>query len=123
MSTIAEPSLAGKVRPIARELLDGDLIQPGHPLFGIVWINPERLSGAPCFYGTRVPLANLFDYLAGGQPLGDFLEGFPGVTREQAIAVLEFARTQMLTALRTSVLRQIPVPHADEVEDGIEADG
>src|SRR5277367_4870643 len=87
------------VKPLDSELLAGDLIQPGHPLFGIVWINRERLSGAACFYGTRVPLQNLFDYLEGGEPLDDFLEGFPGVTREQAVAVLELAHNGLLAEL------------------------
>ncbi len=32
----------------------------------LVWVDPERMSGAPCFYGTRVPVKNLFDYLEGG---------------------------------------------------------
>src|SRR5439155_7302893 len=79
-------------RPLDPQALNGDQIQPDHPLFGIVWINPNRMSGAPCFAGTRVPIKNLFDYLEGGESLDDFLEGFPGVTREQAIAVIELAR-------------------------------
>jgi uncharacterized protein (DUF433 family) len=74
----------------------GDLVQPGDPLFGIVWINPERMSGAPCFFGTRVPVKTLFDYLEGNESLDSFLDGFPGVSREQAIAVLELAREKLL---------------------------
>jgi uncharacterized protein (DUF433 family) len=88
-----------QIKPLAAELLAGDLIPPGHPLFGILWINPERLSGAPCFYGTRVPLKNLFDYVEGGHALNDFLEGFPGVTLEQAVAVLELAQAGLLAEL------------------------
>jgi len=87
------------IKPMKPELLAGDLIQPGHPLFGTVWINRDRMSGAACFYGTRVPIRNLFDYLEGGDPLDDFLEGFPGVKREQAIAVLESARNGLLAEL------------------------
>ncbi len=52
-------------------------------------INPEKVSGTPVFSGTRVPIKNLFDYLEGGENLEDFLEGFPPVTREQAVGVLE----------------------------------
>ena len=52
----------------------------------------ERLSGTPVFAGTRVPVKNLFDYLEAGDPLGEFLDDFPNVTREHAIAVLELAR-------------------------------
>jgi len=66
---------------------------------GVIWIHPERVSGAPCFYGTRVPIQNLFDYLAGGEPLDEFLEGFPPITREQAIKVLELARTALFNSL------------------------
>ncbi len=95
MRLITAPSIA----LLKHELLVGDLIQNGHPLFGIIWINHERMSGAACFYGTRVPIQNLFDYLEGGEPLDDFLEGFPGVTREQAIAVLELARNGLLAEL------------------------
>ncbi len=54
-------------------------------------IDPEIMSGAPCFAGTRVPVRNLFDVLAQGKPLNDFLRGFPTVTREQAVAVLKLA--------------------------------
>lgn len=63
---------------------------------GVVEINPDKLSGAPVFAGTRVPIKNLFDYLEGGETLEDFLEGFPPVTREQAIAVLEMAEKSLI---------------------------
>ena len=63
---------------------------------GLIWTDPERMSGAPCFDGTRVPIKNLFDYLAGGESINEFLEGFPGVTREQAEAVLDLARQNLL---------------------------
>ncbi|HEY8746994.1 MAG TPA: DUF433 domain-containing protein [Tepidisphaeraceae bacterium] len=85
--------------PLTAEDLEGDLIQSGHPLFGIVWVNPERLSGEPCFAGTRVPVKVLFDYLEGGEPLEEFLEGFPPVTREQAVAVLELSRSTFIDGL------------------------
>jgi uncharacterized protein (DUF433 family) len=51
----------------------------------------EIMSGAPCFSGTRVPIQNLFDYLEGSSSLEDFLEDFPSVSREAAVAVLEAA--------------------------------
>jgi len=85
--------------PLSAEDLRGDLIQSGHQLFGIIWINPERMSGEPCFAGTRVPVKALFDYLEGGEPLVEFLEGFPPVTREQAVAVLELSRSRLLAEL------------------------
>jgi len=53
--------------------------------------NPEILGGAPVFAGTRVPLRNLIDFLEAGDTLDDFLDAFPSVTREQAVAALEMA--------------------------------
>ena len=87
------------IEPIDPKLLEGDKIQPSHPLFGIIWINSARVSGTPCFYGTRVPLKNLFDSIAAGETLEEFLDGFEGVTREQAVAVLELARQGLLSDL------------------------
>lgn len=55
----------------------------------VVKINPEIMSGAPCFAGTRVPIQNLIDYLEGGDSIEEFLDGFPTVSREQVIAFLE----------------------------------
>lgn len=49
------------------------------------------MSGTPVFAGTRVPVKTLFDYLAAGDPLERFLEHFPDVSREQAVAVLQKA--------------------------------
>ena len=59
---------------------------------GVIEVNQEKLGGVPVFAGTRVPIQNLFDYLEGGESLEDFLEGFPPVTREQVVAVLEIAK-------------------------------
>ena len=53
--------------------------------------DPETMSGALCFTGTRVPVKNLFDYLEGTSCLEEFLEDFPSVSRERAVAVLEAA--------------------------------
>ena len=58
----------------------------------VVKVDPEIMSGAPCFAGTRVPIQNLMDYLEGGDSIDDFLEGFPTVSREQVIAFLEEAK-------------------------------
>lgn len=58
--------------------------------------DPEIMGGTPVFQGTRVPVQNLLDYLEGGETLDEFLDGFPGVTREQAIAFLEMAKDVLL---------------------------
>jgi uncharacterized protein (DUF433 family) len=60
-----------------------------------VWSDPERLSGRLCFKGTRVPVDALFANLEHGMNLDEFLEEFQGVSREQAVAVLEYARRTM----------------------------
>jgi uncharacterized protein (DUF433 family) len=57
-----------------------------------VWSDPERLGGRVCFKGTRVPVDALFENLEAGLTLEQFLDEFEGVTREQAVAVLEYAR-------------------------------
>lgn len=90
---------AASVGTLDPALLEGDRIRPGHPLFGVVWMNPARVSGAACFFGTRVPVQNLFDSLAAGESLDDFLDGFEGVSREQAVAVLTLAGKRLLREL------------------------
>ncbi|MFQ5742981.1 MAG: DUF433 domain-containing protein [Acidobacteriota bacterium] len=67
----------------------------------VVHSDPEILGGRPVFRGTRVPVRNLIDYLEAGDTLDVFLEAFPSVTREQAIAALEVAR-EALTARAAS---------------------
>ncbi len=57
--------------------------------------DPEIMSGALCFTGTRVPVQNLFDYLEGTSSIEDFLEDFPSIPREKAVAVLEAARERL----------------------------
>lgn len=65
-------------------------------LQGIIHSDPEIMGGTPVFVGTRVPLQNLIDYLEGGESVEDFLEAFPTVNREQAIAVIEAGKLKML---------------------------
>src|SRR6266478_8514272 len=57
--------------------------------------DPEVMSGALCFRGTRVPVKNLFDYLEGSSTLEDFLEDFPSISRATAVSVLEAARERL----------------------------
>lgn len=58
--------------------------------------DPEIHGGTPVFTGTRVPVKALIDHLKAGESLDYFLQGFPSVSREQAIAFLEFALTQTI---------------------------
>ena len=64
--------------------------------------DPEILGGTPVFIGTRVPIQSLFDYLECGETLDEFLRQFPSVKRDQAIAVLDLARTTLLAGARSS---------------------
>lgn len=57
----------------------------------IISVDPEVMSGTPVFTGTRVPVESLIAHMEGGDTLEDFLEGFPGVSREQAEEFLESA--------------------------------
>ncbi len=62
----------------------------------VVHSDPEILGGEPVFVGTRVPAKSLFDHLEGGSSIEDFLEGFPSVTREQVIELLEESKAHLL---------------------------
>lgn len=69
-------------------------------LESIVTVDAEVMSGTPVFAGTRVPVKNLLDYLAAGDPLERFLDHFPSVRREQAVAALEIAADLLRTHAR-----------------------
>jgi uncharacterized protein (DUF433 family) len=62
----------------------------------VIHADPDILGGTPVFIGTRVPLQALIDYLEGGHPLSEFLDDFPTVSRDQAIAALEEAKELLL---------------------------
>ena len=62
----------------------------------IITAAPDVMGGTPVFAGTRVPVQTLLDYLKGGESIGDFLEGFPTVSREQAVAFLQEAEDQIV---------------------------
>jgi uncharacterized protein (DUF433 family) len=54
------------------------------------------MSGTPCFRGTRVPVQSLIDFLEGGENIDQFLNLYPDITREQVLAVLDFANRQIV---------------------------
>lgn len=68
----------------------------------ILHSDPEILGGTPVFVGTRVPLQALVDYIEGGHTLAEFLDDFPTVSREQAIAALEQAKALLIADARTA---------------------
>jgi uncharacterized protein (DUF433 family) len=57
----------------------------------LIWVDPERMSGEPCFRGTRVPVQALLDHIENGVLDEEFFDGFPSVTREQAARFLKLA--------------------------------
>jgi uncharacterized protein (DUF433 family) len=86
----------------------------------VVHSDPEIMSGTLVFVGTRVPFQTLLDYLEAGQPLSEFLEHFPTISKEQAIAALEQAKEALLDRARPARCRVAryerletpPSPHA-----------
>ncbi len=72
------------------------------PKPSVVHSDPEILSGIPVFVGSRVPFQNLIDYIEAGHTLGEFLDDFPSVNRDQALAALEEAKEAMLAGARSA---------------------
>ncbi len=68
----------------------------------VIHSNPNILGGTPVFVGTRVPVQTLLDYLEGGESLDEFLDHFPSVGREQAVAVLELAKQMLIAHARAA---------------------
>ncbi|HZG00130.1 MAG TPA: DUF433 domain-containing protein [Chitinophagales bacterium] len=64
----------------------------------VIFVHPDMQSGEPVFKGTRVPVYSLFMHLEEGVSLDEFLDDFPSVTREQAIAVLEWSKAKIYEA-------------------------
>jgi uncharacterized protein (DUF433 family) len=67
---------------------------------GVIIKDPEILGGEPVFRGTRVPFKILIEYLEGGDTLDQFLEQYPSVSRELAIAAIEEARLSLVSQLK-----------------------
>jgi uncharacterized protein (DUF433 family) len=70
----------------------------------VICRSPEVMGGTAVFYGTRVPVQTLLDYLEAGDTIDDFLEGFPSVTRERVIAFLEEAKDQDIISFSIAVV-------------------
>ena len=62
----------------------------------VIWVDPDRVGGTPCFKGTRVPVQNLLDYIEGGSTIAEFFEDYPSVTRDQVVQFLELAKDQLV---------------------------
>jgi uncharacterized protein (DUF433 family) len=92
---ISNPPLRDEQNRSSHELIPQD-----SPLAAYVWVNPARMHGEPCFKGTRVPVQALFDHLRAGDGYGKFLDGYEGVSAEQAVAIINLAAKGLLTGLR-----------------------
>jgi uncharacterized protein (DUF433 family) len=68
----------------------------------VVHSDPAILGGEPVFVGTRVPVASLFEWLRAGESLDEWLDNFPGVTRGQALSILEDAQSVAVASARSS---------------------
>lgn len=61
-----------------------------------IWVDPQRMSGTPCFRNTRVPIQSLIDLLEAGETIDAFLALYPSITRQQVTIVLDLANDQLL---------------------------
>jgi uncharacterized protein (DUF433 family) len=68
----------------------------------VIRSDPDIMGGTPVFVGTRVPFRTLLDYLEAGDSLNEFLEDFPSVSREQAVAALQLAGKMLVEHARPS---------------------
>jgi len=93
MTTLVNPA-----RQMPRE--ERELIPSDSPIAPYISVNPGRMHGEPCFKGTRVPIQTLFDHLDADDGMRQFLEGFPDVTRDVAVAVIGLASRGLLEGLR-----------------------
>ncbi len=86
-------------RALPDDYWEGELVPPGDPRAATISINPERMSGTPCFVGTRVPIKHLWDYLEGSDTLEEFLDDFEGVPREEVMSALRLSYQRLLDGL------------------------
>lgn len=98
VSSSAIPALSGSPSLPQREARE--LIPADSPLAPFISVNPGRMHGEPCFKGSRTPITILFGHLRAGDPLSEFLEGFPAVSRDQAVAIIDLASRGLLEGLR-----------------------
>ena len=92
ITSSSSPSTSRYNEPVEAEKTIGNLI----------WVDQGRMSGQPCFFGTRVPVSILFDYLETGDSVDDFLVQYPGVTREQAMGVIGLSKQGLEDIIRAA---------------------
>ena len=94
MTTLLQQAFAEASKLSAEELTMSDRQTVLHS-------DPEIMGGTPVFVGTRVPVKTLLDYLEAGEPLDEFLDDFPSVSRELAVAALELAKVMLAAHANT----------------------
>jgi len=72
-----------------------DQTNPHSPWYPYVWVDAERMSGEPCFRGTRLPVKLLFEYLSSGYTLEQFIDAFDGVPRDKVLGVLQVSAREV----------------------------
>jgi uncharacterized protein (DUF433 family) len=90
--------------PLQQNLFKFDFNNTNEMDIRVINIDPEILGRTPVFYGTRVPIKNLFDYLETGESIETFLQDFDGVKKEQVIKLLEMS--QKLIETSTEILNE-----------------
>lgn len=73
-----------------------EIADPPLPIEQVVWQDSERMSGVPCFRGSRVPVVTLFDYLEARDSTLAFLDNFLGVSNDQVIRALYYGKSRLL---------------------------
>lgn len=100
------PQVVDKPASLTRGLPeDTELVPVSDPRSRIISIDPERMWGAPCFVGTRLPVQSLFQHLESGASLDEFLENFDGVSRQACVAALQMASERLLEGLPGNAAR------------------
>lgn len=99
MSHTLELSQSLERDALPEDYWDGELVPNNDNRADFISVNPERMSGMPCFVGTRVPIKHLWDYLEHSPTLDEFLDDFEGVPREEVLAALRVAYQRLLDGL------------------------
>jgi len=102
MESIMSVTLVKPDPPVSEVSDDTEKIPAYDPRSALISIDPARVSGVACFAHSRVPLQILWDHLEEGISINEFLDGFDGVTREQATGVLRLALEKLLESLPES---------------------
>lgn len=89
-----------------QEERDTELVPASDPRAPFISVDPERMSGTPCFVGSRVPIKHLWDYLEGNETLETFFDDFEGVPRESVLGALRLAYERLLADLPEGTLQR-----------------